>query len=97
MVEARCWLDGEYVEGTGPSFKLQDPATDETVVEVHCASRQDVDKAVLAGKRAWPKWAKQGPEVRAACLNKWADLLEENAEELGKVAMPNTRKRVIRH
>jgi acyl-CoA reductase-like NAD-dependent aldehyde dehydrogenase len=85
MVEARCWLDGAYVEGNGPIFKLQDPATEETVTEVHSASRKDVDRAVAAGKRAWPAWSKQGPEVRAACLNKWANLIEENAEELGKV------------
>lgn len=85
MVEARCWINGKYIEGTGPSFKLQDPTTDETVVEVRCASREDVDRAVEAGKQAWPEWHRQGPEIRAACLNKWADLLERNAEELGKV------------
>jgi acyl-CoA reductase-like NAD-dependent aldehyde dehydrogenase len=92
MVEARCWLDGSYCQGSGPSFDLRHPATDEIVTQVYCASREDVDKAVESGKRAWPEWFKNGPEVRATCLNKWADLLEEHAEELGKVSLVDVIK-----
>ncbi len=59
---------------------------DESVVttDLHVASEQDIEEAVLAAQAAFTAgpWSSFTGSQRAACLNKFADLLEKNAEEL---------------
>ena len=40
------FINGEFVDGSGPSFKTVNPATEETLAEVATASSDDVDRAV---------------------------------------------------
>jgi aldehyde dehydrogenase (NAD+) len=52
---------------------------------VQVASEADVEKAVAAAKAAFPKWAATPGKDRAKCMLKFADLLEANAERIGKM------------
>jgi aldehyde dehydrogenase (NAD+) len=49
------------------------------------ASEADVDRAVAAAKAAFPSWSSIPGAKRAAIMLKFADLLEANAERLGKL------------
>lgn len=60
---------------------------DDTLVtdKVQVASEADVDRAVAAAKAAFPAWSSTPGAKRAACLLKFADLLEANAARLAKL------------
>ena len=62
-------------------------AIDDSLVtdDVHVAGSEDIDDAVAAAKAAFPGWAATPPAKRAAILNKFADLLEANAEAIGSL------------
>lgn len=43
-----------------------------------------MEAAVAAAKEAFPAWSETDPEQRAKVLNKLADLIDANMEELAK-------------
>ncbi|QFZ29066.1 putative potassium-activated aldehyde dehydrogenase [Clavispora lusitaniae] len=73
------------------TFEVISPSTEEEITHVYEAREEDVDTAVQAAKAAFEGgWSNADPSVRAAALNKLADLLEENAETLANIeAMDN--------
>ncbi|EON96470.1 putative aldehyde dehydrogenase protein [Phaeoacremonium minimum UCRPA7] len=79
------FINNEFIKGSS-SEKLAsiDPATEETIVEVEVATADDVDKAVKAARAAFndPTWRDMIPEDRAKLLNKVADLIDDNKDEL---------------
>jgi aldehyde dehydrogenase (NAD+) len=52
---------------------------------VHVAGPEDVDAAVNAAQAAFEGWSGMSGQSRAACMLKLADLLEANAEKLGRL------------
>lgn len=59
---------------------------------VHKATQQDVDTAVEVARRAFKTWSRTTPAVRASCLLKFADLLEEHADQLALLEAACTGK-----
>ena len=49
------FIDGEFVDGHGKSFKTISPATEEVLAEVAEADEADVDAAVKAARKAYDK------------------------------------------
>lgn len=43
-----------------------------------------VEAAVAAAKEAFPAWSQRSPEQRATVLNKLAELIQENLEDLAQ-------------
>ena len=72
---------------SGETLTVTNPATEETVTEdVQVAGPEDIDAAVAAAKAAFKgPWKKFTGAQRAACMNKFADLIEENMEELARL------------
>jgi betaine-aldehyde dehydrogenase len=62
MKNYKLWIDGSWEDTQGGStMSIENPATGETIAEVIDASRDDVDRAVQAAKRAfydgrWSNW-----------------------------------------
>lgn len=95
MKNHKLWIDGGWQDTQGGSMmSIEDPATGKEIAQVVNASRQDVDRAVQAAKRAFydGRWSKKVPGERSRLIWKFADLLEARAEELGKVESENTGK-----
>lgn len=46
------FINGEFVEGSGPTMKTINPATEEVLAEVAVADASDIDRAVAAARRA---------------------------------------------
>jgi aldehyde dehydrogenase (NAD+) len=72
------WLDA----ASGKTFSTTDPATGETLAEIAEADAVDVDAAVAAAQKAFPKWRRENPHAREAILRRLADLIESHAEEI---------------
>jgi len=90
-VETRLFIGGEFVEsGSGETFDLYNPATEELTYKVHEATEDDVNTAVEHAKKAQPAWADLSTSVRSDALIALADLITENIDrfaELDSVTM----------
>ncbi len=77
------FVDGEFVDGSGSSFKTISPATEEVLAEVAEADASDVDRAVKAARRAHTKvWSKMPGSERAKYLYRIARIIQERGREL---------------
>ncbi|XBB70266.1 aldehyde dehydrogenase family protein [Nocardioides sp. WV_118_6] len=76
------FIDGEFVDGRGASFKTINPATEETLAEIAEASDADVDLAVKAARRAFRGWSRMSGKERAKYLFRIARILQERGREL---------------
>ncbi|KRC54995.1 MULTISPECIES: aldehyde dehydrogenase family protein [unclassified Nocardioides] len=76
------FIDGEFVDGRGSSFKTINPATEETLAEIAEASEADVDLAVRAARRAFRGWSRMSGKERAKYLFRIARIIQERGREL---------------
>ena len=72
------FIDGQFT-APGETFATKNPASGETMAEVTQGSAGDVDAAVAAATRAFPKWAKLSGHARAKYLYALARLLQKHA------------------
>jgi len=84
---AKMLVGGEWREAqSGETFTTEDPATGEQLAEVASAGQADVDAAVAAARTAFEgSWSKVKPDERARLINKLADLIEANGDELALI------------
>jgi acyl-CoA reductase-like NAD-dependent aldehyde dehydrogenase len=76
------FIDGEFVDGHGASFKTLNPATEETLAEIAEADERDVDLAVRAARRAFRGWSRMPGAERSKYLYRIARIIQERAREL---------------
>ncbi len=76
------FVDGEFVDGHGTSFKTVNPATEEVLAEIAEASDADVDAAVKAARRAQKAWGRMPGSERAKYLFRIARIIQERSREL---------------
>lgn len=80
------FIDGEWKNSSdGEVFKSYSPATGEMLAEISEATKEDVDSAVKAARKALPEWAKTSPIERQNLLLKIADIIDANTEHLAMV------------
>jgi acyl-CoA reductase-like NAD-dependent aldehyde dehydrogenase len=85
QLETRLFIDGEFCDSVqGRSFATIDPATGETLVKVVKGMPEDIDRAVAAAKTAFRSgcWSRIAPRERMDILYRFADLIDEHAEQL---------------
>ncbi len=83
--QTKMLIDGKWVDSaSGKTFETLNPATGEVIARVAEGDKADVDKAVIAARRAFEKgpWRKMNARERGKLLYKLADLIEKNKEEL---------------
>jgi acyl-CoA reductase-like NAD-dependent aldehyde dehydrogenase len=79
-------IDGERVPSAeGRTFDSVNPATGEVFRTVAEAGPVDADRAVRAAARAFEDWGTRTPIARAKVLYRFADLIEEHADELALI------------
>ncbi|GIG65983.1 aldehyde dehydrogenase (NAD+) [Phytomonospora endophytica] len=77
------FVNGEWTDGKGEAFKTINPATEETLAEVACATDADVDAAVAAARAAYDKvWGPMPGRERAKYLYRIARIIQERGREL---------------
>lgn len=95
MRSYKLWIDGGWQDTVaGEPMPIEDPTTGGEIAQVVNASREDVDRAVQAAKRAFydGRWSKITPGDRSKAIWKLADLLEARAEEFARLESENTGK-----
>ena len=84
-IETRMFIDGAYVDtAEGGRFVTINPANGESLAEMSAGTAADIDKAVAVAKRAFKSgvWSTMAPRDRMEILYRFADLIDEHAEEL---------------
>ena len=86
MKKLKLFIDNEWVEPSdGKYFTSYCPATSEPLAELALASSKDVDKAVIAARKAFPEWSKMDGDKRADLMMKVLDLLKKRKEEFAQM------------
>ncbi len=84
--QTKMLIDNKWVESvSGKKFETINPASGEVLANVAEADAADVDLAVKAARKAFHSkapWRRMSASERGKLLNRLADLVEKNAEEL---------------
>ncbi len=83
--QTSCFIGGKWIPAaSGKTFETIHPATEEVICEVAEGDKEDVDLAVEAARAAFDTgpWSKIDARERGRFLNRLADLIEDEAEEL---------------
>jgi betaine-aldehyde dehydrogenase len=87
------FIDGELVDpAEGQTEDVLNPATAEPIAAAPVSTEEDVDRAVVAARKAWESWAVTTPADRSIALLKMADLIEERADEIADLEAANAGK-----
>ncbi|KAI7851329.1 aldehyde dehydrogenase domain-containing protein [Circinella umbellata] len=82
-VHTHLFINNEFVPGHGPLIETINPATEEVICSVHSADESDVNAAVEAADKCFNDvWRKVAPAEKGRLVNKLADLMERDKEEL---------------
>jgi len=88
VLPGRLLIGGQWVDGS-KKFDTVNPATGEVLTEIAEASREDVDRAVQAARRAFEDrggaWRKMSASERGKLIWRLADLVDTNIEELAEL------------
>jgi gamma-glutamyl-gamma-aminobutyraldehyde dehydrogenase/4-guanidinobutyraldehyde dehydrogenase/NAD-dependent aldehyde dehydrogenase len=84
-IRTRAWIDGQAVAAaSGETFPRINPATGGEIAQVAACGAEDVDRAVAGARAAFESgvWAHAAPRQRKKVLIRFAQLVEEHADEL---------------
>ncbi len=81
--EDRLLIDGELVPASGGTYDNVDPATEEVIGQAGDATREDIDRAVAAARRAFDEtgWSRDHG-LRSRVLRQLHDAIRERVEDL---------------
>ena len=77
-------IDGK-AEGSSASFDVINPATGAPFAKCPDATRDQLDRAVAAARRAQPAWAALSYDKRRDYLNKFSQALKDNARRIAEL------------
>ncbi|KIW86882.1 uncharacterized protein Z519_12503 [Cladophialophora bantiana CBS 173.52] len=83
-IEDRLFINGEFVPSkSGKKFDIINPNNEKFAASVYEAGAEDVDEAVKAAQAAFPAWSALSAAERQGYIEKLADAIEKNLEEIG--------------
>jgi aldehyde dehydrogenase (NAD+) len=88
-------IGGRWVDSvSGKTFPALNPTTGETICEVAEGDKADIDKAVAAARQAFESgpWSKMSGSERGRLINKLADAIEQNKDDLAILESINNGK-----
>ena len=91
----RLFIDGNWCEGaSGQVLTSLNPATGESWATFACAAPLDVARAIAAARRVLddPAWRDMTQTQRGKLLFRLADLIEQNAEQIGRIETTDSGK-----
>lgn len=91
----QLYIDGQWTDG-GDQQTLEtiNPATGQPWAEFACTSVADVDRAIVAARRALNEgaWSEMTATQRGKLLYRLADLIQDNAQKLGELETTDSGK-----
>jgi 1-pyrroline dehydrogenase len=89
------FIGGQWVDSaSGQTIAVENPADGTVVAHVPASGQADVDRAVDAAEAAFETWGLTTPQTRSLALLKIADIVDEHADELGRLESSQTGKPV---
>jgi len=83
--QTKLLIDGKWVDAaSGKTFATVNPATEEKIADVAEGDAIDIDRAAKAARKAFESgpWSRMDARDRGRLMNRLADLIEENFDEL---------------
>ncbi|MCF6436518.1 MULTISPECIES: succinylglutamate-semialdehyde dehydrogenase [Pseudoalteromonas] len=85
-------INGEWAAGQGSEFKSVNPANNEVIWSANSATAEQVDAAVKAARQAFYTWADLDFAERLVIVQRFAQALKDNSEELAIAIAKETGK-----
>jgi succinate-semialdehyde dehydrogenase / glutarate-semialdehyde dehydrogenase len=83
LLKNQGFIDGAWTGAkSGATFKVTDPSTGSTIVEVADMGAAETRRAIDAAARALPAWRARPAKDRAAVLRRWYELILAHTEDL---------------
>lgn len=83
---SRCLVGGEWIgAASGETVAVDNPATGEIIANVPAAGADETSRAIAAAEAALKTWRKRSSTERGALLERWHDLVLENADDLARI------------
>jgi betaine-aldehyde dehydrogenase len=83
MQKYKMWIGGKWVNAvSGETYHVINPATEEIIAEVPLGNKDDVNKAVIAARKAFPVWSQKSQEQRNKIISQMAFLMREHIDDL---------------
>jgi aldehyde dehydrogenase (NAD+) len=90
-MQTQLFIDGRFTDAVeGGTIDVLNPHDGALIAKIAAATAADVDLAVEAAARAFPKWAATAAAERGRLLLRLADAIEANAEELAQLESLDT-------
>ena len=91
--ELQLFIDGEWISaGSRQTENVINPATGEILGVLPHATTEDLDRALAAAQRGFKIWSAMLPEKRSEILRKAAAILNQNGEQVTRVATMESGK-----
>lgn len=84
LVKSRAFINGEWVK-TDKRFRVDDPFSQELIVEVSDCGEKEVNQAIDAAHNAFQTWSKTTAQERSDKLLAWYDLIIDNIDDLAEL------------
>jgi succinate-semialdehyde dehydrogenase / glutarate-semialdehyde dehydrogenase len=82
-IPTKLYIGGEWVDGAeGDTIAVEDPATQETLIEVASGNKDDAFRALEAAAGAQKEWAAMAPMERGEILRRAYEAMKERADDL---------------
>lgn len=86
LLREHAYIGGRWVQSaSGERMAVTNPATGETVGHVPMLCAAEVDEAIASARHALPEWSSRLPRERGDALERWHDLIVENADPLARL------------
>ena len=83
MQKVQNFIDGKYQDPIGGKYLDNiEPGNGELLATIPNSTKEDLDKAVIAARQAFPSWGKMSMDKRSRILHRLADLIEDNLDDL---------------
>lgn len=88
QVYDKQYINGEWLTGSGQSeLENRNPYTSEVLYTYQSASKEDVDKAYQAAKKAQPGWAALSPTARNQYLERFLQVMIDSEAEMRAISI----------
>ena len=91
----KLYIDGGYVDASNTeTFDSINPANGEVLAKIQRASKEDVERAVVAAEKGQKIWAAMTAVERSRILRRAVDILRERNDELAALETLDTGKAI---
>ena len=86
LLRDRALIEGRWVAASdGRTFSVTNPATTERIADLPDLGEVEIDTAIGAAADAFSSWSAMLPQERSQLMTSWAALIEDNADDLGRL------------